>query len=557
MDTAVNVFQDSLKKMPFEAVVDKYYDNIRSDSTKAATVINYLQSNYTTAKDKNVVAEAYITIASWQNKIGNLKSSVQSLDHGIEYAMQQKNNVLLYEAYKKKGGYLFYKGKNVPALESFLKAYELAKEENSQKWQIEMKNNIALIQLQVKDDIGALDLFHENLRQIEASNDESLKSKIMTIYLNMSKAYIDLDRHKEARNYVEKGYAMSLAQKNLVFQAYFNTFLGEIESENGNHEKAEKLFGKVKELIAKAGGNRALDIFLKLYIGRNYAAQNKHELAVKEFLEGEQLLIADDVDYLSIQGIYIGLADSYSAIGEIEKSSKYYKKSHEIDERNDKIRAILNSRITQEALGNLKEQIDDLEKESQRTKYFYIIGIGILVIIILGLIVYYKKQQRKNKVLFDNLMAELKEKREQEKHPENTKTATATTKKAPATTTETLEIDDKTAEILKNLDEFEAKELFLSQESTLVEVAKKIQTNTTYLSKVINTHKQKSFTAYITDLRVDYAIERLSVDRRFRSFTIGAIAQEIGFKRSESFSKAFKVKTGLYPSYFIKELEKQ
>ena len=101
------------------------------------------------------------------------------------------------------------------------------------------------------------------------------------------------------------------------------------------------------------------------------------------------------------------------------------------------------------------------------------------------------------------------------------------------------------------------KELFISKESTLIEVAKKIQTNTTYLSKVINTHKKKSFTSYITDLRVDYAIERLSHDRKFRSFTIGAIAQEIGFKRSESFSKAFKVKTGLYPSYFIKQLEKQ
>ncbi len=118
-------------------------------------------------------------------------------------------------------------------------------------------------------------------------------------------------------------------------------------------------------------------------------------------------------------------------------------------------------------------------------------------------------------------------------------------------------IDPKIEAILTKLEEFEDKELFLDNDSTLVEVAKKIQTNTTYLSKVINTYKEKSFTAYITDLRVDYAIERLSHDRKFRSFTIGAIAQEIGFKRSESFSKAFKVKTGLYPSYFVKELEKQ
>ena len=157
-------------------------------------------------------------------------------------------------------------------------------------------------------------------------------------------------------------------------------------------------------------------------------------------------------------------------------------------------------------------------------------------------------------------MLQLKEKRQQEKLQEAKplqKKDAISNQKSIKEIIEKSKIDVKAAAILKNLEEFEAKKLFLSNESTLVEVAKKIQTNTTYLSKVINTHKEKSFTAYITDLRVDYAIERLSHDRKFRSFTIGAIAQEIGFKRSESFSKAFKVKTGLYPSYFVKEVEKQ
>ena len=36
-----------------------------------------------------------------------------------------------------------------------------------------------------------------------------------------------------------------------------------------------------------------------------------------------------------------------------------------------------------------------------------------------------------------------------------------------------------------------------------------------------------------------------------------AIAQEVGFNNSESFSKAFYKKTGIYPSYFIKQLEKE
>jgi len=553
----IKTFQDSLQKISFEKVVDAYYEYRIPDSTRAANVINYLRDNYTTSKDKNVVAKTYLTIASWQYKHGNVNAFTKSLDIGIEYAELQNNNVLLYEAYKKKGVYLFYSGKNESALESLLEAYKLAKEMNNKKALIETKNNIALIQIQVRDNLGALDLYIENLKQIADSDDKSLKNKKMIIYFGMAKAYIDLGRHEEATKYVEDGIAINQQKNNIELEAYFNILLGELESNKGNYQKAAELFIKAKEQIASYGGDRVADRFLKLYIGKNYAAQNQHELAVKEFLEGEQLLEENDIDYLSIQGLYSGLADSYSVIGEIEKSSKYYKKTLEIDARNDKTRAILNSRMVQEALGNLKEQINDLEKISKRIKYYYAAGIGVLLLIIFGLVIYYRKQQRKNKELFNKLMLELEEKRQQEKREQKTQKSTTTTKKSIAKTKETPEIDEKTAEILKNLEEFEAKELFLSQDSTLVEVAKKIQTNTTYLSKVINTYKEKSFTSYITDLRVNYAIERLSVDRKFRSFTIGAIAQEIGFRRSESFSKAFKVKTGLYPSYFIKELEKQ
>jgi len=49
----------------------------------------------------------------------------------------------------------------------------------------------------------------------------------------------------------------------------------------------------------------------------------------------------------------------------------------------------------------------------------------------------------------------------------------------------------------------------------------------------------------------------LKQDSRFRKFTIKAIANEIGFNTDQAFSKAFYKRTGIYPSYFIKELDKQ
>ena len=41
-----------------------------------------------------------------------------------------------------------------------------------------------------------------------------------------------------------------------------------------------------------------------------------------------------------------------------------------------------------------------------------------------------------------------------------------------------------------------------------------------------------------------------------RKYTIKAIAAECGYKNAESFSKAFYKINGIYPSYYIKKIEK-
>ncbi len=109
-------------------------------------------------------------------------------------------------------------------------------------------------------------------------------------------------------------------------------------------------------------------------------------------------------------------------------------------------------------------------------------------------------------------------------------------------------------DILKQLDTFETKKSFTSSTLTLNKVAKSFGTNSTYLSKVINLKKDKNFSQYLNDLRVEYAMEELNENPKFRKYTIKAIAQESGFKSGESFSKAFYKKYKIYPSYYLKQL---
>ena len=116
--------------------------------------------------------------------------------------------------------------------------------------------------------------------------------------------------------------------------------------------------------------------------------------------------------------------------------------------------------------------------------------------------------------------------------------------------------DDLISAVVEKLSEFEEKQVFLDQNLNLKKLADNIGTNTNYLSKIINWHTNSNFSTYLNELRVDYAFHRLKNDPKFRRYTIKAVAFESGFKSSESFSKYFYRKYDIYPSYFIKSLNK-
>ena len=167
------------------------------------------------------------------------------------------------------------------------------------------------------------------------------------------------------------------------------------------------------------------------------------------------------------------------------------------------------------------------------------LSFGLFIALAISLLVY-KKQQRSNKRKFDELVQKL------------------TLKKSDTSTTEATNkfqiSDEKVSKILDKLEKFEKANSFLNQTTNLTSVAKKLNTNTSYLSQIINTHKGVTFTNYITQLRIEYALNELKNDKVLRSYSIKAIAKELGFKSEGAFSRAFKKQTGIYPSFFIKNL---
>ncbi|MFC4269831.1 helix-turn-helix domain-containing protein [Polaribacter marinivivus] len=108
--------------------------------------------------------------------------------------------------------------------------------------------------------------------------------------------------------------------------------------------------------------------------------------------------------------------------------------------------------------------------------------------------------------------------------------------------------------ILQGIIEFKNSKGFLDKNFTINVLAKKLGTNTSYLSYIFNQNYNQSFKQFITKLRIDYLIIILNEDTKYKNYTIKALAEEIGYTNASAFSRAFKKYMGINPSDYIKSL---
>ncbi len=98
----------------------------------------------------------------------------------------------------------------------------------------------------------------------------------------------------------------------------------------------------------------------------------------------------------------------------------------------------------------------------------------------------------------------------------------------------------------------EINKLFLDDSLTIHSLAKELNTNSKYLSQLINNEFEKSFVVFINEYRIDEAKELLLNDNN-KHLSIEGIGYEAGFKSKSAFNAAFKKFTGETPSSFLKK----
>lgn len=205
---------------------------------------------------------------------------------------------------------------------------------------------------------------------------------------------------------------------------------------------------------------------------------------------------------------------------------------------------------------DLKKEMIDLQQKYSNRILFKNFFVGFLIIFILVLIILYVRKDRSKKAVEKKFEAILTEFNAAGSHKtietDNRVDYVIAEKNEP----QLLSADNEN-DILARLKALEEKKYYLKADFTQQLVAKKIKTNTTYLSYVVNKHYNKSFSMYYNELRINYIINEIIGNATFREYTTQAIAESAGFKNADSFTTSFKKKTGLTPFQFINQIKKK
>ena len=96
-------------------------------------------------------------------------------------------------------------------------------------------------------------------------------------------------------------------------------------------------------------------------------------------------------------------------------------------------------------------------------------------------------------------------------------------------------------------------QLFLQPSLTLADVAERLGTNKTYVSKLVNNAYNVGFPELINTLRVDYAEQYILANRDAKQTEI---AEKCGFLSASSFNNIFKKVTGMTPNIWKASIER-
>ena len=179
-------------------------------------------------------------------------------------------------------------------------------------------------------------------------------------------------------------------------------------------------------------------------------------------------------------------------------------------------------------------------REVTYTNYLHLLFVAIIVVLTIGIFVVLKSEGRKKRL------------KEIIKYLEISRNNFIRIKPSPKPVQKRIVIPEETEQaLLLKLKRFENSEKFLSKDMSLAVLAGKFETNTKYLSEIINNHYHDNFNTFINKLRIEYIIDKLKNEPNYINYKISFLAEESGYSSHSSFATVFKSIVGMSPATFI------
>ena len=217
--------------------------------------------------------------------------------------------------------------------------------------------------------------------------------------------------------------------------------------------------------------------------------------------------------------VYDNLRKSYSVLKENDSALKYSNLTLRKYKNIETNKKSTNKYIYDIELNTIETINKGLTKKYKSSQKFWYILLVLLVITVIGIFIFFfVKNKNKNKTTINSI-----------KHDK--------------------EFVEK---ILSGLSKFDKTQLYLDKDFNIKKLAELLNTNTTYLSSIINNYKNQTFKYYLSELRINFAVKKMNNDQKFLKFKIESMGKEVGYSNASSFTRAFKRIKNITPSEYIK-----
>ncbi|WP_339845855.1 helix-turn-helix domain-containing protein [uncultured Dokdonia sp.] len=549
-DTLATTSYDELREVILTELKDK------KDTLRAIEVTKYHKNRAIIENNQEEISFGYGRYGFLIGIKGEVEESIAALDTAINIAEANELNEIALRAHVTKAVVYDSNFLITKSIDSYYKALELAYQEEDYATAFGITNTLGWIKGNMEDYDGAIEILRRGLRSVSDENIRIDKKIITRRELKISFNLNIAMAHRKARRLDSTLLYINRAEE-IIFLPVDSCYISTAFELKANTLVDKNDFDEASIYLKKSTEycrpKSALDsLRWSNTKGAIYLGNKKYKEAINVLNKGLKTYRVTPAEEKFMADYYKTLAKAYKNVGMVDSANYFLEKHLNTTSKSNDLRSGLSNSFRKQEIKEFQKELIELSKQKSQKENLLLYGgiAGALIILVLVYGLFRSNKKRKeNEDKFNILEAKVSAAKESENIID--------TKDEVLEEQTTSDVNPETTQlILDGLKKLEEQHYFLHPACSAPNVAKRIKTNTTYLSKVINAQFGKNFSTYINDLRINYAIKRLKQDPKFRNYTISSIATELGYKSADSFTKYFKKDTGLLPSFYIKKLNK-